>query len=72
MVEEFCAESSCYISSYIPTGVIIQTLLISKNDTSSVVLPGSLFEELILCIALEAGPSISILFSLSINTVLYY
>ena len=49
-----------YISHYIPTGVIIQTLLISKNDTSSIVLPGwAILEKLIFSIALASGPIFS-------------
>ena len=45
-----------YISPYILTKVIIQTLSISKNDTSSIVFPGwAIFVKLIFCIAMAAG-----------------
>ena len=49
-------EGSGYISPYILTSVIIQTLSISKSYTSSIVLPGrAILEELILRIGLAAG-----------------
>ena len=49
-------EGSGYISPYIPTSVIIQTFSISKNYTSSIVLPGrAILEQLILRINLAAG-----------------
>ena len=45
---------------YILIRVIIQKLSISKNDTSSIDLPGwAIFKELILCVALAAGPIFS-------------
>ena len=48
--------SSGYISLYILIQVIIQTL-ISKNGTSSIVLPGwAILAKLIVRIALAAGP----------------
>ena len=51
------SEGSGYFSPSIPTRVIIQTLSISKNYTSSIVLPGwAILEELIFCIVLEARP----------------
>ena len=51
---------SGYISLYIPTQVIIQTFLISKSYSSSIVLPGwAILEELVLCI----GPAARAIFS---------
>ena len=47
---------SGYTVKYSLTKVIIQTLSISKNDTSSIVLPGwAMWLELIFRIALAAG-----------------
>ena len=55
--------SKGYISLYILTQVIIQTLSISKNYTSSIVLPGwAIFVELIFRIALAAGQILKIHF----------
>ena len=57
---EGISESSGYISPYITTQVKIQTLSISKYETSSILFPGrSILEELILCIALAAGTILS-------------
>ena len=54
------SKGSGYILPYILTQVIIQTLSISKKDTSSMVLPGWLIlEELIFRIALATGPIFS-------------
>ena len=51
------SKGSGYISLYIPPQVIIQTISISKNYASSIVLPGwAILEELIFRIALAAGP----------------
>ena len=51
------SKGSGYISPYILTQVIIQTLSISENDTSSIVLPGkAILVELIFRISLAAGP----------------
>ena len=56
----FFLEGSGYIVSHILTQVIIQKLSISKNNTSSIVLPGwAILEELIFHIALAAGPLFS-------------
>ena len=50
------SKGSGYISPYILTHVIIQTLSISTNYTSSIVLPGwPILVELIFRIALSAG-----------------
>ena len=49
-------EGSGYISTYIPTRVIIQTFLIYKIYTSSIVLPGrAILKELILRTGLAAA-----------------
>ena len=51
------SKGSVYISPYILTQVIIQSLLISKNYTSSIVLPGwAICVDLIFRIVLAAGP----------------
>ena len=57
--EEFF-EGSDYISLYKLTRVISQTLSISKNVTSRIVLPGwTILEDFIFCIVLAAGPIFS-------------
>ena len=54
------SKGSGYISPYILTLIIVQTLSISKNDTYSIVLPGwAILVELIFCFALAAGPIFS-------------
>ena len=51
------SKGSGYISPYILTDVILKTLSISKNDASSIVLPGwAILVELIFRISLAAGP----------------
>ena len=51
------SKGSVYISQYILTQVKIQTLSISKKDSSSIVLPGwALLVELILHITLAVVP----------------
>ena len=54
------SKGSGYISPYILTQVILQTLSNSKNDTSSIILPGwAILVKLIFRIALAAGPKFS-------------
>ena len=54
---EGISKGSSYISLYIPTQVKTQTLSISENSTSSIVLPGlEILGEFIFCIALAGGP----------------
>ena len=51
------SKGSGYISPYILIQDILQTFSISRNDTSSIVLPDwAILEELIFHIALAAGP----------------
>ena len=53
-------KGSCYISMHTLIGVIIQTILIFRNDTSSTALPGwAILQEMIFRIALAAGPKFS-------------
>ena len=54
--------NSGYISPYSPTWVIMETLSISKSDTSSIVLPDwAILEKFIFCIAQADVPIFSII-----------
>ena len=65
-------EGSGYISPYIPTPVIIRTSIISKNHTSSIVLPGrAILENLILRIALATVAFIAIFAVLGLYRPVY-
>ena len=56
------SKGSSYISPYIMTQIIIQTLSISKNNTSSIILPGwAILTDLISILPLQLGLCFQIL-----------